>query len=200
MDPEFSKLNQDIRGCTKCSLSQTRTHAVCGEGNRRSGIVFIAQAPGEREDKQNQMFIGPSGKWLKELLSGAGIGFSEFYMTNLIKCYIPKCRRPSKNEIEQCAKHLEKELNIINPKLIVPLGFHATRYVFRRFGLERPVSKEYHVLFGKLFKAGNRLIFPLRHPAALLFNPEKRSAIQENYNKLRSLFDHLQTDRMLTIF
>jgi uracil-DNA glycosylase family 4 len=192
MDPEFSKLKQKIRECTECGLAKTRKHAVCGEGNAQSKVMMIAQAPGEFEDKTGRMFVGPSGMIFHKLLTNAGIKIDEIYMTNLIKCYIPRCRRPSKDEIEQCSKYLEQEINHVKPKVIVPLGFHATRYIMKRFELKRPISKEYHNLFARSIEVDEYLIFPLRHPTALLFNSGKRDLMEKNYAKIRSILDNLR--------
>jgi len=190
MDSEFSLLNQQILRCSDCNLVKTRQHAVCGEGNTRSRVMMIAQAPGELEDVAGRMFVGPSGKIFHSLLTTAKIGTDEFYMTNLIKCYLPKCRRPSKQEIDQCSGHLEQEIKIIKPKLFIPLGFHATRYLLKRFDLMRPISKEYHTLFARLIEVGDQLIFPLRHPTALLFNTKKKVLMEKNYALLRLILDN----------
>ena len=189
-DPDFSLLQQQVRGCTACGLAATRQQAVCGEGNFRSKVMVIAQAPGELENKAGRMFVGPSGKIFRQLLTKSRIGTDEIYMTNLIKCYIPKCRRPSSREIAECSKYLEQEIALVNPKLIVPLGFHATRYILMRFDLDRPASKDYHTLFGKLIELDDQLIYPLRHPTALLFNTEKKDLMEKNYAAFRSIMNN----------
>lgn len=193
-DPDFSLLQQQVRECRACGLARTRLQAVCGEGYSKAKVMVIAQAPGEQENKTGRMFVGPSGKIFRQLLKKSRITTNEIYMTNLIKCYIPKCRRPSRGEIEACSKHLEQELSLLKPKLIVPLGFHATRYILKRFDLVRPASKEYHMLFGKLIELSDPLIFPLRHPTALLFNTEKRDLMEKNYTGLRILMNEFRND------
>ena len=80
-------------------------------------------------------------------------------------------------------------MGIVKPKIIVPLGFHATRYLFKTSGLELPPSRQYHTLFGKLFVVTGHIILPLRHPTALLFNPEKQDQMADNYCRLRELID-----------
>ncbi|MBE9512175.1 MAG: uracil-DNA glycosylase [Bacteroidetes bacterium] len=184
---DFNELNGKIKSCTNCRLHKSRINSITGEGNFHAGIMIIAQAPGKDEDSIGKMFIGPSGKIFDRLLLNAGIRREDIYLTNLIKCYLPKCRRPSKNEIEQCSTYLDKEIEIIDPKLIVTLGFHATRYIFKKYNLNRPPKKEYKNLFGKQFYAKNRIIFPVRHPTAVLFNPEKEEILQENYNQIRKI-------------
>ncbi len=87
---EMEKLNKSIKKCKRCRLFKTRTNVLCGEGNILARIMLIAQAPGKNEDKEGRMFIGPSGKVLDELLNSAKITRSDIYMTNLIKCMLPK--------------------------------------------------------------------------------------------------------------
>lgn len=193
-DPDLSHLHQQVRECYACGLAATRQRAVCGEGSIQSHVVMIAQAPGEQENKTGRMFVGPSGKIFRQLLRKSRISPTEIYMTNLIKCYIPKCRRPARGEIESCSQYLEKELSLVKPKLIVPLGFHATRYILKRFDLVRPASKDYHTLFGELIKVGDQLIYPLRHPTALLFKSEKRDLMEKNYKGLRILMNKFRND------
>jgi len=108
-------------------------NAICREGNLNAKIILIAQAPGEKEDKENKegrMFIGPSEKVLDELLNTAGIKRDEIYMTNLIKCMLSKCKKPKQDEIEACSYYLNEEIKLVNPEILVPLGYHATRYIF----------------------------------------------------------------------
>jgi len=167
----IDELNKKINKCRKCRLSETRTNALCGEGKIDSKLMLIAQAPGEKEDKEGRMFIGPSGKVLDELLKMAFINREEIYMTNLIKCMLPKYRKPKEDEIENCSRYLSKEIELINPKVLVPLGYHSTKYIFKRYTGPLPSKKEFHTVYGKLFLAGDKKVLPLSHPAALLYNP-----------------------------
>jgi len=184
---DLNELNGKIKLCTNCRLHKSKINSITGEGNLNAKIMIIAQAPGGIEDREGKMFVGPSGKIFDRLLQNAKIQRQDIYITNLIKCYLPKCRRPSKNEIEQCSTYLNVEIEIIDPQIIVTLGFHATRYIFKKYNLNRPPKNEYKNLFGKQFNAADRIIFPVRHPTAILFNPEKEQLIQENYNKILKL-------------
>ena len=184
---DFNELNGKIKLCTNCRLHKSRHNAITGEGDFNTKIIMIAQAPGKIEDREGKMFIGPSGKIFDRLLQNAEIHRQDIYITNLIKCYLPKCRRPSKNEIEQCSVYLDNEIEFIDPQAIVTLGFHATRYIFGKYNLYRPPKNEYKNLFGKQFHVKNRIIFPVRHPTAILFNPEKEEIIQKNYNMILKL-------------
>lgn len=187
LNENIQKLNQKIRICTNCLLYQSRKYAIPGEGPVKSEIMLIAQSPGKDEDNKNKMFVGPSGKIFDKILDSSGISRQNFYMTNLIKCMLPNSRRPSHNEIKECTKYLDREINLIQPKLIVPLGFHATRYIFTKYNIPRPSKTDYHTLFGKVFRIGNIRIYPVRHPTALLFNPGKREIMQKNYKAIISI-------------
>jgi len=187
LNENIKKLNQQIRVCKNCLLYQSRKNAIPGEGSVKSEIMLIAQSPGKVEDETNKMFVGPSGKIFDELLNSSGISRRNFYMTNLIKCMLPNSRRPSHNEIKECSKYLDTEIDLIQPKLIVPLGFHATRLIFTKYNIPRPSKTDFHTLFGKVFRIGNIRIYPVRHPTALLFNPGKRKIMQKNYKEIISI-------------
>ena len=136
------------------------------------------------------MFIGPSGKMLDELLGEAGIRRDDVYMTNLIKCMLPKNRRPKQDEIKACSSFLEKEIALIDPKVLVPLGYYSTRYVLNRYNIAIPESRAaFSVLYGKLFVAQHKRLYPLPHPAALLYNKSYKPVAFEKYGKLRVLLD-----------
>ncbi len=181
---KINRLNEEIRKCKKCSLYKTRTNALCGEGRLNARVMLIAQAPGENEDRKGIMFIGPSGKVLDELLSISGVKRSEIYMTNLIKCMLPKYRKPKANEIKVCSVYLNKEIDIINPEFLVPLGYYATRYIFEKYGVPIPDKTDFHSVYGKLFW-NEKKIYPLQHPAALLYNPNARDEMIKYYKKLK---------------
>ena len=174
-----------IRSCHRCRLSLTRRNAVPGEGNLRSHMLLIAQAPGEREDRDGRIFTGPSGILFDRLMNMAGIERSDVYITNLIKCFLPKCRRPNRPEIEACKDYLLREIELIRPEYLIPLGFHATRFLFRHFGIPCPIAREFHTVFGSIIQRDGFLIYPVRHPTALLFNPEMEEIMIRQYRKLK---------------
>ena len=181
---KLEDLKQRIRGCKKCRLWETRINALPGEGNYDARVMLVAQAPGENEDREGRMFIGPSGKKLDELLQEADVSRQEIYVTNLVKCMLPKYRKPKQNEIQTCAQHLNEEIRLINPSVIATLGYYATNYIFNKFQIQQPnFSKKY----GNLFLADDRKILPLRHPAALLYNDSISEEMTENYRKLKTL-------------
>lgn len=181
-------INYQIRACQRCSLSVTRKHALTGEGNIDARIMFIALSPGIKEDSQNRMFIGPSGQVFNKLLDAAGIARKLVFMTNLVKCMLPKNRKPSLNEIDLCSQFLDEEILIIQPEIIVPLGYYATRSILTKYHAD-PASAEmsFTNINGKLLSIDNKKIFPLPHPAALLYKPSFEPDTIEKYKKLKTI-------------
>ena len=168
----IEKLNSRLINCNQCRLSSTRKHVLVGEGYVYARLMIIALSPGEMEDSENQMFIGPSGHILNKLFSAAGINRKSVYMTNLIKCMLPKNRRPKMDEIEACSQYLDEEIVIINPEVIVPLGFCATRYTLYKYHRNAPNARaEFAELYGQLIFSEKQKIFPLPHPTSLIYNP-----------------------------
>ncbi|RLF28194.1 MAG: uracil-DNA glycosylase [Thermoplasmata archaeon] len=187
MHLNIQDLNKEIKSCTRCRLSETRKQSLVGEGNLHARIMIIAQAPGEKEDETGRMFVGPSGKVLDKLLTSANVKREEVYMTNLVKCMLPRYRRPKQDEIEKCSSYLDREIELINPRALVPLGRYATTYVFKKYGIKLSTSEEFYKVYGKLFFSGDKKILPLQHPAALIYNPELEEVMLRNYHKLSVL-------------
>jgi len=184
MDSKIEVLNKKIETCTKCRLHKTRIHAIHGEGNLDTKIMLVAQAPGFKEDEVGRMFIGPSGKVLDELLELNNVQRDDLYMTNLIKCMLPDYRNPKQDEIDICSDYLDKEIELINPAVLVPLGHYATTYLLERYNLEIPPKKDFYKLYGKLVLTNDRKILPLQHPAAVVYRPMLKQVLKNNYHKL----------------
>lgn len=187
MITEIEKLNQKIKECRKCRLSETRSNALCGEGDINSRVILIAQAPGEKEDREGKMFIGPSGKVLDELLEKSGVSREEIYMTNLIKCMLPGYRKPKQDEIDICSQYLEREIEIIGPSILVPLGYYAAKYIFNRYSIPVPAKSEFNNVYTRGFLLNGKKVFPLQHPASILHNNSVREEVTKNYRKLKAL-------------
>ncbi len=180
-------LNYQIRACERCSLSATRKHALTGEGNINARIMFIALSPGGKEDSENKMFIGPSGQVFNRLLQAAGINRNLVFMTNLVKCMLPKNRKPSMEEIESCSIFLNDEILLIQPEIIVPLGYFATRTILTKYhDNSLAMGKSFTEINGKLIFLNDQKIFPLPHPASLLYNPSFEFDTIEKYKKLKT--------------
>lgn len=180
-------LNYQIRACESCSLSVTRKHAITGEGNIDAQIMFIALSPGAKEDAQNRMFIGPSGKVFNRLLQASGINRELVFLTNLVKCMLPKNRKPTMDEIQSCSYFLNEEISIIQPQVIVPLGYYATRTVLIKYHADLlSAGKSFTEITGKMLLLDDKNIFPVPHSASLLYNPSFEPDTIEKYKKLKS--------------
>ena len=180
-------LNYQIRACERCRLSVTRKHALIGEGDLNARIMFIALSPGAKEDIQNRMFVGPSGKVFNKLLYAAEIDRKSVFMTNLIKCILPKNRRPKIDEIESCSNFLNEEITIIQPEIIVPLGYYATRTILTKYHIN-PFAEEmtFKNINGQLLILNEMKVFPLTHPSALLYNPSFETETINKYKELKN--------------
>lgn len=178
---EIKTLNARIKTCDRCQLSSERINAICGEGDPDARIFFIAQAPGEVEDRDGKMFIGPTGVVVDELLDEADISRDEIYMTNLVKCKLPKNRKPKAIEIEMCSQYLDKEIEIIKPEFLIPLGYQSTKYIFSHYCGENNLLPD---SAGKLFFCNGVKIYPLPHPSSVLYNPSYKQEMIRSFKKI----------------
>ena len=178
MNPEEMLLQvaDEVRSCTKCRLHTGRKNAVPGEGPVDSEIVFIGEAPGFHENEQGRPFVGAAGKFLEELLASIGKSREQVFIGNVIKCRPPGNRDPQIDEIQACEGYLERQIQAISPKIIVPLG---------RFSMERFFPKaKISVIHGQAKWVGGRLIVPMYHPAAALHQPSLREVVRADFNQL----------------
>ncbi len=182
----WNELNEAIGKCARCRLSETRVHALCGEGDRKASLFLVALSPGAKEDKEGRMFIGPSGRVLDELLQIAGIDRKTLYMTNLVKCRLPKNRKPKVDEMEACGPYLDKEIELVNPILIAPLGHYATRRILAKYDLPVPPRPEFRMVYGTVFEADGKRILPVQHPSSVLHDFRIKKALETNFRKLGS--------------
>jgi uracil-DNA glycosylase family 4 len=185
---KIENLNKEIEKCTKCRLKESRINALPGEGNLNAKVILIAQSPGKEENKKGKMFIGPTGGVLDNLFKKINLKRNEIYMTNLIKCMLPNYRAPKQDEIDICSQYLNKEIEIINPDTIAPLGYYSTRYIFEKYSLSVPEDKnEFKELCGRIFLTPERKILPLLHPTTLLFIKNVKDRMIEDYSKIKTL-------------
>lgn len=152
------------------------SNLVFGEGNPDADVVFVGEAPGYYEDKEGRPFVGRSGKLLDKLINEIGWKRSDVYITNVVKRRPPENRDPESDEIAAYAPYLSRQLEIINPKVIVPLGRFAMNY----FLPDAKISKDQ----GKLFWWGERLVVPLYHPAAALRSTKVLEDLRTSFTKL----------------
>jgi len=118
----MSRLAREVEACAKCGLAAGRTRVVVGEGCLEGGVVLVGEAPGRREDEAGRPFVGYAGRVLDQLLEEAGLSRLEVYITNLVKCRPPGNRRPRKGEVQACSGYLERQLRILEPKVVATLG------------------------------------------------------------------------------
>jgi uracil-DNA glycosylase family 4 len=175
----LTELYEEIAGCQRCVLSQARKRTVPGEGPENAEIVFIGEAPGFHEDQQGRPFVGSAGQFLDELLGSIGLTREDVYICNVIKCRPPGNRDPLSEETEACKPYLDKQIELIAPRMIVTLG---------RFSMERyfPGAKISHI-HGQPRKVEGIIYYPMYHPAAALHQPKWRQVIHEDMVKIPQL-------------
>jgi DNA polymerase len=175
----ITHLNKVVKGCHNCRLWRTATNAVPGEGSTKAEMMFIGEAPGFHEDQMGRPFVGRAGQLLERLLMDVGLSREDVYITNVIKHRPPDNRGPNKDEIRTCLPYLRRQVQLVNPKVLVPLG----RYALEVFVKDQPISK----IHGKPLKVGERIILPLYHPAAALRSTMVMRELKKDFAKLPRL-------------
>ena len=166
----LAELYQEIANCQDCELAKYRTKVVPGEGHEDAELLFIGEAPGWHEDQQGRPFVGAAGEFLDQLLASIGLQPGQVYIANVIKCRPPQNRDPLPAEIQACRKWLDRQIEIIHPKMIVTLG----RYSLARYFPNESISK----IHGKARKLGDVICYPMYHPAAALHQGSLRKIIE----------------------
>lgn len=179
---ELETIIRDVKN-HRCSLRDGCLQAVPGEGNPHSPLVFIGEGPGRVEDEQGRPFVGPAGKLLDQLLVNIGWKREDVYITNVIKCRPPGNRDPLPNEVEEHKPFLERELELIHPKLIVLLGRHALHW----FLPNEQISK----IRGRAKRQGEFVYFPIYHPAAALHNPNLLQDLKADFLKIPAVLQKI---------
>ncbi len=169
----------EVAVCTRCPLHVNRTLPVPGEGPSDAEIMFIGEGPGFHEDRQGRPFVGNSGQFLEEMLNEIGLTREEVFIANVVKCRPPNNRDPMPNEIAACGEYLERQIEAINPSVIVTLG----RFSMSRWFPGARIS----AIHGKVREVDGRLIVPFLHPAAALHNPSLKEAVAADFGKLPGL-------------
>ncbi len=166
----LEEVASDVRSCTRCRLHETRTRAVPGEGNADTEVVFVGEGPGQNEDRQGRPFVGRAGDLLVKFLATLRWRRDEVFITNIVKCRPPENRDPEPDEVAACAPYLQRQLEILDPALVVTLGRHSLgRFmpgsrISQAHGTVRPVDPA--------TGASNALVFAMYHPAAALRTPD----------------------------
>ena len=179
----MEKVKDEVLACKKCPLYKTKTYPVIGQGSHQAEIIFVGEAPGFNEDKTGRPFCGEAGKVLDELLDFIGFKREEIYICNILKCRPPGNRNPKKEEIEACASYLEKQIEIIEPKVICVLGNYSTAYILEKYGLKEKIQG-ISKIHSQVFSANNFKIIPLYHPAVATYNPNMKEILKKDFKVL----------------
>ncbi len=176
----LNKLKTKCESCHACSLGDTRTNLVFGRGAVDADIMFIGEAPGEKEDLSGEPFVGAAGKLLDKYLEYVEMGENDYYIANIIKCRPPHNRDPKPDEEDACIGYLREQLSIIKPKIIVCLG---------RIAAKRIIKPDFQITaeHGQWFKKGEYMICAVFHPAAILRDPRRKQAMLEDFEKIAEM-------------
>ena len=191
MNSELETVRQNVIECTKCELAKTRTNSVPGKGNFQSDVIFVGEAPGRNEDKNGEPFVGIAGQRLNLALEGAGVSRESIYITNVVKCRPPNNRVPTISERNTCHDYLQKEISIINPKIICILGNTAFNSILG--------GSEITKYRGKIVKKDKQFYFLTVHPAATIYNQELITVLKEDIVKLFNLIRELKNGRQILV-
>lgn len=186
--PQLDEINTAIRSCQLCALGALRTHAVPGEGPADAEIMLIGEGPGYHEDRQGRPFVGNSGKLLDSLLASIKLTRDQVFITNVVKCRPPNNRDPLPKEIEACTPYLHRQIEIIDPLLIVTLGRYSMGQFF-------PPSATITRVHGQPLTLDRALVLPMFHPAAALRNPKWMTAMQADFGKIPALLVKMRQKR-----
>ena len=181
----LSELYHEIALCQQCEIAKYRTKVVPGEGAEDADILFIGEAPGWHEDQQGRPFVGPAGLYLDELLASINLKREQVYIANVIKCRPTANRDPLPVEIQNCRGWLDRQIELISPKLIVTLG----RYPMAMFFPGKSLGK----IHGTAQRRDSVICYAMYHPAAALHQQSLRKVIGEDMLKIPSLLTQTET-------
>ena len=179
---DVAELREAVKACRACPLSGTRKNAVPGEGGGKRGIVFVGEAPGAKEDAQGRPFVGQAGKILNGLLKKNDMLREEVFITNVVKCRPPKNRPPKPNEIAVCRPYIGRQLELLGPAVVCPMGNSATRAL---------VDPKANItdMHGRIVEKDGRRFMPLYHPAAILYNRKLMKEMEKDFEELGRLLE-----------
>lgn len=185
----LEQIAADIKQNNICSdLAETANALVMGDGNADANILFIGEAPGKNEDEQGLPFVGAAGKFLNEMLAGIGLERSDIYITNIVKYRPPNNRDPLPDEKKAFWPYLIRQIEVIEPKIIVTLGRHSMEYFLPEgFKISQVHGQPKRIQLGDT----KVVILPLYHPAAALYNGSMRQTLVEDFNKLPIILEKI---------
>ncbi len=172
-------------------LAQKAKNLVMGDGNSNADIVLIGEAPGKNEDELGLPFVGAAGKFLNEMLETVGMIRSDIYITNIVKYRPPNNRDPLPDEKKAFWPYLVRQLNVIQPKIVVTLGRHSMEYFLPNKKISMIHGQPKRITFGN----AKLVIVPLYHPAAALYNGSMRATLIEDFKKLPKIINILKNEK-----
>ena len=178
---DLQAFKEQIQNCQNCSLGATRTNFVFGVGNPDADLMFVGEAPGEKEDLGGVPFVGRAGKLLDDILKAIELSREDVYIANVLKCRPPNNRDPNKEEIALCEPYLIKQIELIKPKLLVALGRISATTLLR-------TKDSLTAMRGKVFDYHGTDMVVTYHPAALLRNPNWKRPAWEDFQKIRDMY------------
>lgn len=181
----LEEIRADLGDCTRCVLHEKRTHLVFGVGNPNADLMFIGEGPGSEEDRQGIPFVGPAGQLLTKIINAIDLSRDDVYIANVVKCRPPNNADPEPDQIAACASYLDRQIEIIDPKVIVTLG----RFSMARWFSGATISK----IHGQPKLVDGRLIVPMFHPAAALHRGDLRPVITADFQKLPALVEQVRS-------
>lgn len=181
---ELGVLVGEVSVCQKCILGRSRTRAVPGEGPPDAKIMFIGEAPGYYEDQQARPFVGAAGKLLEEMLGAIGLKRRDVYITNILKCRPPNNRDPLPDEIAACGDYLDRQIALIQPRVICTLGRFSMAKFFP------PGSMR--ALHGRTARHGAVTCYALYHPAAALRDPRLKDVFAEDFRRIPEILEQAE--------
>jgi len=180
----LDELESTINKCTNCVLHKGRNKFVFGSGNPNADVMVVGEGPGAEEDKQGLPFVGRAGKLLTDILKAIDFSRDDVYIGNIVKCRPPDNRTPLPDEMETCLPYLKKQIEIIQPKLILCLGLTAAKGLLNK-------KESLTSMRGKVFEFEDTKVMVTYHPAALLRNPNWKRPCWEDLQKFKQLYDEL---------
>jgi len=172
----LTELHAEIERCKNCDLARHRTKVVPGEGPENATLLFIGEAPGWYEDQSGRPFVGSAGQFLEQLIGSIGLKRNQVFIANVIKCRPPENRDPMPGEIQACGKWLERQIELLKPKVVVTLG----RFSMAKYFPGESISR----VHGKTRRINNTTYFAMYHPAAALHQGSLRKVIEADILKL----------------
>lgn len=187
----LAQISKEVSSCQKCALHTSRKLSVPGEGPVHSEIMFIGEGPGFHENEQGRPFVGAAGAFLNELLAAAGLKRQDVWIGNVVKCRPPGNRDPLPEELAACNEYLERQIAVINPKIIITLG----RYSMAKFMPGAKISQ----IHGQMRRMGNRFVIAMFHPAAALHQAALKPAILKDFSQLPGLLEQARSALMRAV-